>query len=376
MLREYLDVFRVAYNYIPISSETLMPWLIRIGIAIGIYLVIYLLRNYFTHRIFTLLLKITSKTKSEIDNYLVMAFEKPLRLFFVALGIYLACVYLPLSMETNILISRIFRSTIVILVSFGLWNLAGNYSVFTEEMANLASIKIDQILIPFISRILKFIIVVLAFSVILQEWEYDINGFIAGLGLGGLAFALAAQQTLSNVFGGIVIITDKPFSIGDWILTPSVEGTVEDINFRSTRIRTFAQAVVTVPNSTLANEPITNWTRMDKRRITFNLGITYSTPKEKLEKCVNDIRNMLHNHSEIHPETIFVNFDAFGDSSLNIFLYFFTKTTVWEEFLQVKEDVNLKIMSILENEGVAVAFPSASIYFEKKQITTRNNSSN
>ena len=97
-----------------------------------------------------------------------------------------------------------------------------------------------------------------------QEWDYRIDGFIAGLGLGGLAFSLAAKDTLSNVFGGLVVILDKPFSIGDWIKTPSVEGTVEDISFRSTKVRTFAQALVTVPNATLANEPVTNWTRMGK----------------------------------------------------------------------------------------------------------------
>ena len=236
-------------------------------------------------------------------------------------------------------------------------------------MAGLINLKIDKILLPFLSKVIRFIIIVLALSVILQEWDYDINGFIAGLGLGGLAFALAAQQTLANLFGGIVIITDKPFSIGDWILTPSVEGTVQDINFRSTKVRTFAQAVVTIPNATLANEPITNWTRMGKRRITFNLGVTYSTPKEKLEICVQEIKNMLQKHPGIHPETIFVNFDSFGASSLDIFLYFFTKTTNWGEFLQIKEDVNLKIMSILEKEGVSIAIPSTSIYFKNELKT-------
>ena len=147
-------------------------------------------------------------------------------------------------------------------------------------------------------------------------------------------------------------------------------GIVEDINFRSTKIRTFEQAVVTVPNSTLANEPVTNWSRMDKRRITFNLRLTFDTPRDKIEKCVTDIREMLQNHPAIHPETIFVFFDSYGDSSLNIFLYFFTRTTVWEEYLRVKEDVNLRIMAIMEKEGVSVAFPSTSIYFENELHTS------
>jgi len=299
----------------------------------------------------------------------VVALDKPLQLFFAALGIYLALTYLPLSAETDVLISRVFRSVLVILAASCLWNLVGLYVEHSEEYGGLPGVKIDLILLPFVSRVVKFIIASLALIVILQEWDYDVNGFIAGLGLGGLAFALAAQQALSNVFGGIVIITDKPFSIGDWILTPSVEGVVEDINFRSTKIRTFEQAVVTVPNSTLANEPITNWSRMGKRRINFTLGLKYDTPRDKIEKCVKDIRAMLQNHPAIHPETILVFFDSYGDSRLNIFLYFFTRTTVWEEYLRVKEDVNLKIMDILEKEGVSVAFPSTSIYFENDLLT-------
>lgn len=375
-MKEILDVFIPTNNYIPLSIETLLPWLTDIGIALVIFLVIYLFRKFFVQKIINLLLKITDKTHIGLDNLLIMAFEKPLQLFFAALGIYLALAYLPLSVETNVLISRLYRSIVIILVSFGLWNLVGLVCESTEETGNLAIFKIDKILLPFLSRVLKFIIVVLALSIILQEWDYDINGLIAGLGLGGLAFALAAQQTLANLFGGFVILTDKPFSLGDWILTPSVEGVVEDINFRSTKIRTFAQAVVSIPNSTLASEPITNWSRMDKRRITFMLGVNYSTPREKIEKCVTDIREMLRSHPDIHQETIFVNFDSYGESSLNIFLWFFTKTTVWEEFLQVKEDVNLKIMSILEDEGVTVALPSTSIYFENDLTTRAINNSN
>ncbi|MFP3359363.1 mechanosensitive ion channel family protein, partial [Planococcus sp. SIMBA_143] len=124
------------------------------------------------------------------------------------------------------------------------------------------NVKIDHILIPFFSKALRLIIVAIGISVIAQEFEYDINGFVAGLGIGGLAFALAAKDALANLFGGIIIITEKPFTIGDWIKTPSVEGTIEDISFRSTKVRTFAQALVTVPNATLSNEAITNWSKM------------------------------------------------------------------------------------------------------------------
>jgi MscS family membrane protein len=162
-----------------------------------------------------------------------------------------------------------------------------------------------------------------------------------------------------------VIITEKPFTIGDWIKTPSVEGVVEDITFRSTKIRTFAQAVVTVPNATLSNEPIINWAKMGKRQIAFHLNLNYNTPKEKLETVVARIKKMLTEHEEIHNETILVNFDGFYESSLNIYLYFFTNTTVFADYLDVKENINFEIMDILEEEGVEFAFPTRTLIVEQ-----------
>ncbi len=348
-----------------INSGTLGGMEIKTLLIAGlIFLLFILLRNFFVKYVFGIVLKFTEKTTTDLDEKLLLAFQRPLRLFFIILGIYFSLNYLSLSVEANILIASFFRSSIVILLAWGFYSLTTMYTVLFEEIKTRFNIKIDQILFPFFSKIIRFVIIGLTVSIVAQEWGYNIEGFIAGLGLGGLAFALAAKDTIANIFAGIVIITDKPFSIGDWIYTPSVEGTVEDINFRSTKIRTFAQAIVTVPNSTLANEPITNWTRMGKRRITFHLGVTYTTSRDKLDSVVRNLKNMLESHPEVCKELIMVRFDKFNDSSLDIFLYFFTKTTQWQEYLRVKENINFRIMEILEQEGVSVAFPSRSIYFE------------
>jgi len=188
---------------------------------------------------------------------------------------------------------------------------------------------------------------------------------LASLGLIGMAFALAAKDTAANLFGSLVIFTDRPFKIGDWIKTPIVEGTIEEIGIRSTRVRTFAQALVTVPNAVLANSAILNWSRMGKRRIKMRIGLTYSTTRQKLQTILNDIRQMLKNHKDVHQGTIMIYFDKFEDSSLSIFCYFFTTTTVWEEYLKAREDINLKIMKIIEDNEAEFAFPSQSIYIEK-----------
>ncbi len=331
-------------------------------VAVVIFLVFLLIRKIFVKYVFGIILKLSNRTKNELDDRLLVCFEHPLRTFIVVLGIYAALAYLPLTDYQHMILLKFFRASIIVLLAWGFYNMTG--TSFFQEIIQKMNFDIDKILIPFLTKVLRFIIVALAISIIAQEWGYNVSGFVAGLGLGGLAIALAAQDALGNIFGGIAIITEKPFSIGDWIHTPSVEGTVEDITFRSTRVRTFAQALVTVPNSTLANEPITNWTRMGKRRINFHLRVTYTTPVEKLKRCIEQIREMLYSHPDIHKEMIFVNFDEFSDRGPGLFLYFFTVTTVWREYLKVKEDVNFKIMEILEKEGVSVAFPSRSIYME------------
>ncbi|MDD2620098.1 MAG: mechanosensitive ion channel family protein [Syntrophomonadaceae bacterium] len=328
------------------------------------------MRNIFTKYLFKLILKFTSKTANEMDDKILAAFEKPIRMLIVIMGLYFASRYAFESVLLDETISRLFRSSLVILIAWGIYDLAGSQSVLSEELKK--KLNLDNILISFFSKFVRFIIIAMAIVVIAQEWDYDVNGFIAGLGLGGLAFALAAQDTLANVFGGMIIIMEKPFLIGDWIQTPSTEGHVEDITFRSTKVRAFNQSLITVPNSTLAKEAITNYTRMGMRRITFHLGVTYDTPRHKMENVVKQIKEMLKNDSNIHPQTIFVFFEKFNDSSLDIFLYFFTNTTNWEEFLAVRQNVNFKIMEILENEQVSVAFPSRSIYFENPQVVKIN----
>lgn len=336
-------------------------------IAIVIILGFLLFRKIFTRYISALLLKLASKTKTELDDKLVVAFKQPISTFFVFLGVYLAYRYIANDYFTvdfvmNTVMVRLFRSSIIIMLAWGFYNFTDQSSALFEQLGE--KFAIDKILIPFFSKTLRFTIVVLSISIVAQEWGYDVDGFIAGLGLGGLAFALAAKDTISNIFAGIVIVMDKPFSIGDWIKTPDVEGVVEDINFRSTKVRTFAQSLVTIPNSVLVHSAITNWAKMGKRRITFRLGVTYTTPKDKLERVIKRIRTMLEEHPDIHPQTIFVTLDQFNDSSMDIFLYYFTKTTVWGEFLLIKEDTLLKIIEIMEEEGVDFAFPSTSLYME------------
>lgn len=330
--------------------------LISIGISFGILLLFLFFRKIFTKYVFAILLKISKKTPTEILSSIFLAFKKPIQWLFIIIGVYLAAKYFPFFDHKNELFLNLIRVSVIIIITWGLVNLASASSLFFTNLNERYNFRIDEILIPFFSRALKFIIIAISLSVIAQEFDYEVNGFVAGLGLGGLAFSLAAQDALKNLFGGIVIITEKPFTIGDWILTPNVEGTVEDINFRSTKVRTFADALVTVPNATLANDPITNWSKMGKRQITFDIHVANSTPKDTLKSAVKQIDELIRNHPGVHPETIFVKFNDYSDHGLKIYFYFFTKTTNWGEYLDIKEEINFKILEIFKRENIEIAY--------------------
>ncbi|MBW8351100.1 mechanosensitive ion channel family protein [Bacillus sp. IITD106] len=322
----------------------------NILISIAILLFFLFLRKIFAKYVFTLFLKLTSKAPSKLFSNIWIAFEKPMQWFFIILGIYISANYFPYFQQTDPLFLSLIRSGFILLVAWGLFNLSDASSLLFTRINKRYNIEIDNILVPFLSKAIRVIIVAIAITVIAQEFHYDINGFVAGLGLGGLAFALAAKDALANLFGGIIIITEKPFTIGDWISTPSVEGTVEDITFRSTKIRTFTQALVTVPNATLADQPITNWSKMGKRQVSFSLKLPLDTTKEQLESTIHRIEELLKAYPGIHPDTIHVTFDKYLVDGYEIFLYFFTKSTEWGEYLKVKEDVNYKILDILKSE--------------------------
>ncbi len=348
-----MDLVERWFLMLPFMSGMLRP-----AAALLVLLLFLLLRGVLTRFVFGMASRIAAKSKTRIDVSFFLALENPLKNFILILGFYIALSILPLAPLVRFYLVVVFRIAVVLFLAWALYNLTES-----RPLKNISRRSgLDPLLLDFLVKALKALIVALAVIMILYQMGYNANGFIAGLGLGGLAVALAAKDALANIFAGIVIIADKPFSVGDWIETAEVEGTVEQVSFRSTRVRTFAQAQVTVPNAVLANEAITNWSRMGKRRVSFSLKLALSTPREKLERSIVLIRQMLQEHPDVHPETILVHFAEFGESSLEINLYFFTRTTVYAEYLSVREEINLRILRILEEEGAAPALPARSIH--------------
>ena len=280
--------------------------------------------------------KLVSKTKTTVDDDILDTLKKPIDYLFVILGFNFAKSVLIIDDKINIALDHLIRSSFILVVFWAIIKVLDHLSINIHQITNKFGDKINPDVANFIIKSIRFFILLLGLITILQEWGYNVSGFIASLGLVGMAFALAAKDTASNLFGSLVIFTDKPFKIGDWIKTPQVEGTIESVGIRSTKVRTFAQALVSVPNGTLANSAILNWSRMGKRRVKTTIGVTYDTSSETLQSIIKDIKNMLTNHPEIDQETIHIYFSSFGESSLNIFCYYFTKSTNWGEFMRVR----------------------------------------
>lgn len=339
----------------------LQPWYPAIGASCFILLIRYLYKNF----LINLMRQLSDKASFKAGEEILNAFEHPINVLLAVINVYVAVNLAPIpALQQAAFIDKILRSTIVLSFFWGCYNITDTTHGFMLRMLEKAGVKAEDALSNIFSTILHIIVVVLGFVAIAKEWNYDISGFVASLGIGSLAVAFAAKDSLANVFGSLVIILDKPFKVGDWITANGVEGVVEEISFRSTCVRTFPQELVYIPNSLLTNTPITNFTARQKRRIDFVLGLTYSSTKEQIEDFISRLKNFLSNHPDIYHDDIRVHFINYGASSLDIRVTCYAMTSDSVKYLDISQDINLKVLGLLEEAGVGCAFPSTSVYFE------------
>lgn len=247
----------------------------------------------------------------------------------------------------------------------GLANSFSNDSSLTKKMKERWNKKIEDSMFSFILKAIRGIIYTVAGFIVITELGFDLSGLVAGLGIGGVILTLAAQDTAKNLFGGLVVFIDKPFVVGDWIQMDTFEGTVEDITFRSTRIRTFENSVVNVPNSIISNASIINWSKMEKRRYKLNLIIELDTPLEKLERFKIRVQDMLQSREAIFDDSIIVKFDTIADNGLNVLVCSYTDSVDYASYLAEKEDINYKIMKILQEENIELAYDTKTVLLKK-----------
>lgn len=252
-------------------------------------------------------------------------------------------------------------------VPFAIWYLSRLIDKLTllwsAKAAETADTFDDQ-LVPVVRQGSKLFIYILGGLTMAQAAGWNVTSLLAGVGIGGAAIALASKDTIANVFGSVVVFVDRPFQVGDWVEISGQEGTVEEVGLRTTRIRTFANSVITLPNSTLTTSAINNWSRMKKRRIKLTIGVTYDSKAEQMEQAVKALREVLRNDDRIMQDFYLVNFNNFGPSSLDIFIYAFTKTTRWDQYMQVREEILIEFMKAIQGLGLSFAFPTQSLHIE------------
>lgn len=266
--------------------------------------------------------------------------------------------------------TRIIATIFAIISLFKVIDVLNNYLMGKAlKTAN----KFDDLLVPLISKALKTFVVAIGFIVIADLLAFDVNKILAGLGIGGLAFALAAQDTISNLFGSITILVDRPFQIGDWITIGAVDGTVESVGVRSTRVRTFHNSLVTVPNSQLINASIDNWGAREFRRITCDIGIAYDTPPAKIDAFCEGIRELIRLHPYTRKDFYIVNLNNFANNCLQIMLYCFVKAPDWGTELREKHRLFNDIIKLAGKIGVEFACSPQTVYLRNDKKMSHDN---
>ncbi len=336
----------------------------RIVVACFIFIGFLLLRRILGDILMLKIKLLTKRTKTDWDDNLFESLEAPLRFVPIILGFFFMTEYLKLNENIIIIAEKILRSLIVYNIFWALANLVKPLSFLLRRLEKVVTYS----MIDWLIKATRSAFIFIGAATILEIWGIKIGPIIAGFGLFGVAVALGAQDLFKNLISGILVIAEKRFQIGDWIRVDNVvEGTVENIGFRSTLIRRFDKAPVFVPNSKLSDNSMINFSNMTHRRIYWLISVKYHTTVDQLRLVRDQIEEYLMSNDDFAkpPEALlFVRIDRFSDSSIDIMIYCFTKTTNWGAWLKIKEAFAYKIKEIVESAGVGFALPSQSIQFE------------
>jgi len=336
----------------------------RILVALFLFFLFLVFRHLIARFIIRRLAAVAQKTRFRFDDEVVEVLEKPFTFIPVILGFFFATEYLALSGSLADIAHRLLRSLIVWFLFWSLVRLVHPLSFLFRQVEEIFS----PTMVEWLLKSIRIAFIFIGAGTILEIWGIQVLPLLAGLGLFGVAVALGAQDLFKNLISGILIIAEHRFSPGDWIEVEGVvEGTVEAIGFRSTLVRRFDKAPVYVPNANLSDNVVTNFSAMTHRRIYWTIGVLYSTRVEQLRRIRDGIeRHILESGDFAHPPEVptFVRIDRFSDSSIDIMVYCFTRTTVWGEWLEIKERLAYRIKEIVEEAGSGFALPSRSLYVE------------
>ncbi len=361
------------------SPDSLSAFFIRlsggnsaVGLLLQLFLVVLavVVANYLLRRALHTLEGKTRQTASPWDFALVSAARKPFSVLAWIVGLSFALRIIESEADATIfeLVPPARTIGVIACLTWFLLRFIANVQDGIIEQRAARGESVDRTTVDAIGKLLRLSVLITAILVTLQSLGFSISGVLAFGGIGGIAVGFAARDLLANFFGGLMVYLDRPFEVGDWIRSPDkdIEGTVEEIGWRLTRVRTFDKRPLYVPNSVFTQISVENPSRMTNRRIFETVGVRYDDI-DRVAAIVEDIRAMLRAHPDIdQAQTLIVNFTKFNDSSLDILVYTFTRTIVWVEFHAVKQDVMLKIAAIIQRHGAQVAFPTRTLHVPER----------
>ena len=343
-----------------IFGNPIEKWLIALGILLGSFVLVKVIYWMFSN----IFQKITSKTKNKLDDKLLRTLQKPITFLIIALAYLYAVKFLNFTSNTeSILLNIAYLFIAVVLTSIISRIIDAVISEVVLPFSEKSETSFDNHLIPVIQKAVRAIVWSLGIVIGLDNIGFDITAMIAGLGIGGLALALAAQDSVKNIFAGIMIFLDKPFKIKDRIKIDGHDGVVEEVGLRSTRIRTLEGRIVTIPNCTFTDNSVINVTSQPALKVRINLGLTYDTTEEDMQKAIDILKDIVKNQDAITDDYA-AGFNGFGDFSLNIlFMYYVRPESHW---LNTQTLVNKEVLKRFNEQGLEFAFPTQTIF--KKEI--------
>lgn len=347
----------------------------RAAAALALLLVAVIFHTVLYTRLFSPLENLLKRTETEADDYLAKTSRAPVAWLTYIVAIYLGVRILGLPESTTDTVGVVSRSVGTIVAAWLVFRVLDVGVHFLDNYTEETEATIDDQLVPVVRRISRILLVIIAGLLIVQQWGYDVSTMIAGLGIGGLGFALAARNMLSNWFGALMIFTDRPFEVGEWVETDFGEGTVEEVGLRSTRIRTYDRERLIIPNSEVASTAITNSSPVDRRHVEEEIGLVYETTHEQLTEVLEGVRDLLERHESVADEDWRVFFVGFGESALNIEISYFNADPDWRAMRQTREKIFLEIFEIVERAGTEFAYPTRSIQLEGESTAAEDDSS-
>lgn len=337
-------------------------------VGLFVWLIVALsIRKIFESLLLQYLAKWAKKTRVEWDDLIITSIQKPLGLVILIGFLLVSYTNLQFSVTVTLVLSKILEIALSVAIFWVIYNLIDIFAEYLKTITGKTENTLDDQLVPLIRKTLRVFVVVLGVILILQNNGYNVASLIAGLGIGGLAVALAAKDTLANFFGSLTIFIDRPFHMGDWIKTSGVEGTVEEVGFRSTRIRTFYNSLVSIPNSSLANSEIDNLGMRKYRRLKTVLNLTYDTSPEQMEAFVEGIKAIVKANDNFRQDYYEIHFHSFGAHSLDVLVYVFFSVPDWSTELQQRHNFLLEILRLAKSLVVQFAFPTQTLHIDSHQ---------